>query len=192
MPGLAGYIDLRPGRPLPPDTASALTRFLLHERCYTVRELPAPRGGAAVAIEQGADERLSGAACRAGVAGAGFYGEFYGGRFGAAERGDEIAAILLDLYLEHGERLPQLLDGSFVALITDYRNGSTLLFNDHYASRPLFYAELDGRFYFSPELKGIAGMPGTRLSTDANAFAAFLLCGHLLGEQTFYREIRPA
>ena len=108
MPGLAGCSDL------PPDT-STLTRFLPHEPCYPVRELPAPPDGAAVPIEQRTGERLAGAACRAGVAGAGFNGEFYGGRFVAAERGDEIAA-----------RLPQVLDGSFVTLITDY--GRTLLF----------------------------------------------------------------
>jgi asparagine synthetase B (glutamine-hydrolysing) len=191
MPGLAGCIDLLPGRPLAPEIAPALTRGLLHEPYYTVKNIPAPPNAAAVAIEQGADERLSGAAVREGQASAGFYGEFYGAPFDSAERGDDVAKLLLDLYLQHGENLPRVLDGSFVAFVADFRTGTALLFNDHYASRPLFYGRFQDRLYFSPELKGVAGMPGAEPAVDPHAFANFLLCGHLLGEQTFYRDIRP-
>ncbi len=191
MPGIAGCIDLLPGRPLPPGIVPDLTRLLLHEPCYTTREIPSLPQAAAVAIEQGADERLTGVACRAGVAAVGFYGEFYGAPFDGAGTGTEVAALLLDLYLRHGDDLPRFLDGSFLVYIADFRTAATLICNDHYASRPLFYGRLQDRFYFSPELKGVAGMPGLDPVRDDGAFVNFLLCGHLLGEQTFYRDIFP-
>ena len=191
MPGLVGYLDLA-GRPLRDDLARLLTQPLLHESYYITQRVASLPNTLAMIVDTAVDQRLCGT-----VEGSdphvslGFYGEFYGQAFEGAKRDDEVAAVLLRLYLKHGEALPEHLDGSFLVYIADFRDNTILIFNDHYASRPLFYSVIDGRFCFSPELKGVAAVPEMDRTLDPDAFVEFLLSGHLLHEQTFYKHVRP-
>lgn len=118
-----------------------------------------------------------------------YYGEFFGPEFQSNESA-AIAAELIELYQAKGEALPQSLDGTFVVFLWNSRERRGILFNDHYASRPLCYAEQNGFLYFSPEPKGIAGLPGFRATTDESALVMILAQGHLLGGTTYYQEIK--
>ena len=192
MPGIAGSISLTPGLPLKPDILSRLTRSLMHEQCYSVQPIPCPEDSAAVIVNPGIDPLICGAShdAQTGVS-LGFYGEFHDPPIHAAESGDDIAQILLRKYLEFEDKFPLSLDGSYVIFVADRRRKKYLLFNDYYASRPVFYGMQGGRFYFSPEAKGVARMPGFDASVDHDALVTFLVCSSLVGDHTFYKKVKP-
>ena len=192
MPGIAGYISLTTGQPKPPKTLSLLTRSLLHEPCYTVQQIPCPDDSFAVIVNPGIDGLICGVAqdFELGVS-LGFYGEFYDAPFQAAISGDQVAGILLQKYLELDVEFPRSLDGSYVVFVADGRRKRFFLFNDYYASRPVFYGTQNGGFYFSPEAKGVARMPGFDAGVDEDALVAFLINGNPLAEQPFYKNVKP-
>jgi asparagine synthetase B (glutamine-hydrolysing) len=192
MPGIAGSISLVPDLPQQPGIVSRLTQSLMHEHCYSVQQIPCPQDGVAVIVNPGIDPLICGVSQDAGMGvSLGFYGEFHDPPCHAAQNGDEIAAILLRKYLQHEDRFPLSLDGSYVIFVADARRKKYLLFNDYYASRPVFYGIEDGRFYFSPEAKGVARMPGFNAAVDHDAMVTFLVCSSLVGEHTFYKNVKP-
>jgi asparagine synthase (glutamine-hydrolysing) len=192
MPGIAGYISLTTDIPQPHNVQSLLTRSLLHEPYYSVQHIPCPERSTAVIVNPEIDGLICGVAQDAGTgASLGFYGEFYDAPCQAAASGDDVARILLRKYLELDDKLPRSLDGSYVIFVADGRRRKFLLFNDYYASRPVFYGIQDGSFYFSPEAKGVARMPGFDAGVDEDALVAFLINGNPLAEQTFYKNVKP-
>jgi len=192
MPGITGYIDLAAGAPQIADVLAFMTRSLLHEPYYSVQRIPCPEGSVAAIVNPGIDGLLCGVAqdAETGVS-LGFCGEFYNPQCQSATTGDEVARILLRSYLELKDKFPRSLDGSYVIFIADGRRRKFLLFNDYYASRPVFYGMQGGRFYFSPEAKGVARMPGFDASVDEDALVAFLINGNPLAEKTFYKNVKP-
>lgn len=192
MPGIAGCIPLTNRQPQPPDVISQLTRSLLHESCYTVQRIACPAESVAVIVNPGIDNMICGAAQDAGTGvSLGFYGEFDDPQYQTAASGDDIAGILLRKYLALEDKFPLSLEGSYVIFVADGRRGKYLLFNDYYASRPVFHGMQDGVFYFSPEAKGVARMPGFDAGVDEDALVAFLVCSNPLAEQTFYKNVKP-
>jgi asparagine synthetase B (glutamine-hydrolysing) len=192
MPGIAGCIPLTPDVPELPDAMSRLTRSLMHETHYTVRQISCPEGSVAVIVNPEIDPLICGASqdAQTGVS-LGFYGEFHDPSCHAAASGNEVAAILLRRYLELEDKFPMSLDGSYVIFVADRRRKKYLLFNDYYASRPIFYGVHGGRFYFSPEAKGVARMPGFDAAVDHDAMVTFLVCSSLVGDHTFYKNVKP-
>jgi asparagine synthetase B (glutamine-hydrolysing) len=192
MPGIAGSICLKPDLPQPADVLSRLTRSLLHEPYYSVQQIPCPEDSVAVIVNPEIDGLICGVAQDAGTgASLGFYGEFYDAQCQAAASGDDVAQILLRKYLELDDEFPRSLDGSYVIFVADGRRKRFLLFNDYCASRPVFYGIQDGRFYFSPEAKGVARMPGFDASVDVDAQIALLACSYAIADHTFYRNVKP-
>ncbi len=192
MPGIAGCISLTPDLPEPPNVLSRLTQSLMHELSYSVQRIPCPENSTAVIVNPGIDPMICGVSqdAQSGVS-LGFYGEFHSPSCHAAVTGDEIAAILLRKYLQHEERFPFSLDGSYVIFVADRSRRKYLLFNDYYASRPVFYGFQGGRFYFSPEAKGVARMPGFDATVDHDAMVTFLVCSSLVSDHTFYKNVKP-
>jgi len=192
MPGIAGCISLLPDLPQQPGVLSCLTRSLMHEPYYSVQQIPCPPESVAVIVDPAIDPLICGVShdARTGIS-LGFYGEFHDPPFRAAASGEDVAAILLRKYLELEDKFPLSLDGSYVVFVADGRRRKYLLFNDFYGSRPAFYGIQGGRFYFSPEAKGVARMPGFDTSVDEDAFVAFLVGSSLVGERTFFKNVKP-
>jgi asparagine synthase/glutamine amidotransferase-like protein len=188
MPGLLGCIGLH-DRPAP-DALAGLGRMLLHEPCYVTWELETDRA-VLIGVYPPVSDALSGS-CQdrdSGVA-VGYYGEFYGQPFDSLTTGEGVARALAGLYERHGTGLPAVLDGSFTVFVRDRDRDLTCIFNDHYGSRPVFYAPQNGRVYFSPEPKAIAAAPGLPTTVDSAALVSLLVNGQLLRDQSLHREIR--
>lgn len=192
MPGIAGCIALSHDLPVSSDIILQLTRPLLHEPCYTVQRIACPENSAAVVVNPGIDGMIcgTGADATTGVS-LGFYGEFHDPVFQAAASGEEIAKILLREYQKREDRFPSSLDGSYVIFVADGRRKKYLLFNDYYASRPVFYGMQNGVLYFSPEAKGVARAPGFDASVDEDALVSFLVCSNPVAEQTLFKNVKP-
>ncbi|MCF6217834.1 MAG: asparagine synthetase B family protein [Gammaproteobacteria bacterium] len=119
-----------------------------------------------------------------------YYGEFYGGRFSQLGDGEAIAQHLLDMYFSQGESFVDGLNGSFLIFIENLKDNISLIFNDHYASRPLFFSIKGERIFISPEVKAIYGLPFISSEVDKSAVISFLVNGHVLNDQTYFSNIK--
>jgi len=192
MPGITGYISLRLDAVVPPQNVSYLLPPLIHEESYKVSHLSGTRFCSVAAVDPGIDDCLCGVARdpKTGI-GVAFYGEFYDQQFRSARDGREIAEVLIREYLEDGDKLSWRLDGSYTVFVNDPRTETCILFNDFCGSRPLFYATDKDILYFSPEAKGIAAVPGFDTTVDVDAQVAMLVCSNLIGDHSFYRNVKP-
>src|SRR4051794_10960681 len=188
MPGLLACIGVE-GRP-PPDALADLAPMLRHEPGYVTWELEA-HNARLIGVYPPLAQALSGSFHDrdSGIA-VGYYGEFYGQPLDSLTTPEGVARALAVLYERHGTGLPAALAGSFVVFISDRDRDLTCVFNDHYASRPVFYAQQNGRLYLSPEPRAIAAAPGVRTTVDSAALVSLLVNGHLLGNQSLHSEIR--
>jgi hypothetical protein len=86
--------------------------------------------------------------------------------------GREAARLLIDAYLEQGDRIdpPQ---GCFSAALWDPRGRELMLVNDRYARRPVWTAWIDGAFVAVAELKGLIAA-GLEPRIEAQGWAEFL------------------
>src|SRR5688572_343765 len=68
--------------------------------------------------------------------------------------------ILPHLWEEHGERLPEHVDGMFAVAVWDSRQRVGLLARDRMGKKPLYYWQHNGALYFASELKALLAVPG--------------------------------
>ena len=99
--------------------------------------------------------------------------------------------VLVHLYEEEGERLPELLNGMFAFAIWDSRERKLFLARDCMGEKPLYYTEsIPGlRFCFSSELKAMTAVPGFAADVEPRSVADFLAFGYVPDPATIFRNI---
>ncbi len=99
--------------------------------------------------------------------------------------------VLVHLYEEVGERLPEYLNGMFAFAIWDARREELFLARDRLGKKPLYYSESipGARLAFASELKALAAMPGFDRPVNERAVADFLALGYVPDPDTIYRGV---
>ncbi len=97
---------------------------------------------------------------------------------------------VLEAYLAAGDTFPAHLNGTFVAAVWDTRVETLLVANDRLGLYPLYYADLPGAFAFAPKVHAILSDPRFVRRIDPVAVAEYLRFQHLMGERTFFENIR--
>ena len=120
------------------------------------------------------------------------FGEVYallGEGLSLSEYRDREAALLHELYLQHGHGLQKILDGDFVALVFDGPRGQLNIYNSRYQATRLYYY-LDGRlFAFASSLSTLLdNLPDTPALREPSV-AAFLDTGFTKTERTQLENI---
>lgn len=100
---------------------------------------------------------------------------------------DDLAAWLLELFLDQGERFVASLRGSFQIAI--HHRGSTYLYVDPVASRRLFYARQRDALLFSPEVEPLMALLG-RGEVDAANLVQFLVTGRFFAGESPLLAVR--
>lgn len=128
-----------------------------------------------------------------------FNGEIYNYRElrrGLAARGHRFRTesdteVLVHLYEEEGERLPELLNGMFAFAIWDSRRRELFLARDRMGKKPLYYCSgaAPTDFAFASELKALAAIPGFRTAVSARAFADFLALGYVPEPDCIFQSV---
>jgi asparagine synthase (glutamine-hydrolysing) len=109
---------------------------------------------------------------------------------GVSFRGHSDTEVLLNLYLAEGEAMLSSLNGIFAFALWDSRKQALLIARDALGVKPLYYAELNGRFAFASEIKALLQLVPEARELDVTAlhrYLSFLWCP---GEGTPLKEVR--
>lgn len=97
---------------------------------------------------------------------------------------------ILPLYLEHGPKAVELLDGMFGLAIWDNRTRTLLLARDRAGEKPLFFAEAGGEVLFASELQCLLRHPEIPRGLDRTAIDEYLTLGYIPEPRTAFAAIR--
>ena len=99
--------------------------------------------------------------------------------------------VLVHLYEEVGERLPEFLNGMFAFAIWDGPRQKLFLARDRFGKKPLYYScHVPGiRFCFASELSALEALPGFERSINEQAVADFLALSYVPDPETIYRNV---
>lgn len=100
------------------------------------------------------------------------------------------AEFLLYWYEARGPEGLGELNGSFVLAIWDSRTQTVTLANDRYGLRPLYYAQRADCLLFGSEIKALLADLQLSKEVDPRAVTDFFAFEMLLGDKTFFSEIR--
>lgn len=103
---------------------------------------------------------------------------------------DSDVELLLHWYEARGIEGLCEIDGSFGMAIWDSRTQTVTLINDRYGLRPLYYAQRAGCLLFGSEVKALLADPLLSKKIDFHAVADFFAFELLLGDKTFFSEVR--
>jgi asparagine synthase (glutamine-hydrolysing) len=99
--------------------------------------------------------------------------------------------VLVHLYEDVGERLPEYLRGMFALAIWDRGRRELFLARDRFGEKPLYYATgLGGlQLCFASELKALSAIPGFRHEIDGTSVADYLALGYIPDPKTIYTGV---
>jgi asparagine synthase (glutamine-hydrolysing) len=102
-------------------------------------------------------------------------------------RGD--TEVLLALWRQYGEAMPEKLTGMFAFAIHDARKGKLFLARDRLGQKPLWYAMLPDRIVFASEAKALTAHPSVRREVNPQAVAFYLTLGYVPAPMSIWRGI---
>jgi asparagine synthase (glutamine-hydrolysing) len=103
--------------------------------------------------------------------------------------GAATGATIIQMYERDGEQMLEQLNGLFCGLLIDKRRKKTLLFNDRYGIRRIYYHESGGNFYFASEAKALLRILPELREFNPEGVADYLSFGCTLDWKTLFRGI---
>ena len=82
--------------------------------------------------------------------------------------------VIVHAYEEYEEKCVELLNGDFAFAIYDVKKKSLFLARDRLGIKPLYYAAIDGHFYFASEIKAILASPELKRNVNVQALNYYL------------------
>lgn len=97
--------------------------------------------------------------------------------------------VILNAYLEYGDRFIDYIDGMFAIAILDEREGTLKLFRDRAGIKPLYYYMEGNDFAFASELKAFyAAQKELRWDIDFTALYDYLFYGYIPEPKSLYKN----
>lgn len=95
----------------------------------------------------------------------------------------------LNSYKESGINFVKKLNGIFTIIIFSPQENKIIILNDRYGFRPFYYYKIDRRLIFASEIKPLLQYDRLRKEIDEKALYYILRFGHLLGNETLFRNV---
>lgn len=96
---------------------------------------------------------------------------------------------IIHAYEQWGADFVTRLRGMFAFCIYDSKKEEAVIARDRLGIKPLFYAEYDGRFVFSSEIKSIISDRGFKREIDREALSSYFMFSYIPAPLTIYRGI---
>ncbi len=103
---------------------------------------------------------------------------------------DSDTEVLLQHYANHKIEALQDLDGMFAFALWDASQDQLLLVRDRIGIKPLYYAENNGVFAFSSEIRSLLLLPWVDARLDNSSIATYLTFGKVAAPKTLYCGIK--
>jgi asparagine synthase (glutamine-hydrolysing) len=182
MPGIIGIISPSPAEEFS-QSATAMVGCMSRESFYLSGTYFAPELGAYagfVGFQESRDGIFSNQSDTLCLV---FAGEcFFGTQIASGE-------TLIQMYEREGEKMFENLNGLFCGLLIDKERKKTIVFNDRYGMRRVYFHETRGRFYFASEAKALLRVLPELRAFDSEAVADYLALGCPLDWKTLFRGI---
>ena len=107
-----------------------------------------------------------------------------------SDKNFELGNLLISILLKGHENDFLKVQGNYNIAIYDPTDHRLLVFNDIFGPRKLYYSLKKKTFIFSPEMKGICAVDYASQNIDWKSVADFLNFGYVLGEKTFFDDIK--
>lgn len=98
--------------------------------------------------------------------------------------------VLLHGYDAFGPDIVRRLRGMYAFAIWDPRRQGVFLARDPFGIKPLYYADVGGRFLAASQVKALLQLDSVPRATDPAAEVSFLLLGYIVEPHTLNRHIR--
>lgn len=98
--------------------------------------------------------------------------------------------VIVNAYKEWGTDCLEKLNGMFAFGIYDEKEGILFLARDRGGEKPLYYANYDGRFAFSSELKALLKDENLPREIELRALNFYLTFGYIPGELCIYKAVK--
>jgi asparagine synthase (glutamine-hydrolysing) len=96
--------------------------------------------------------------------------------------------VLLKLYMRHGERCLQKLNGFFALCIYDKQTQALFLARDRFGVKPLLYLSDEDKFIFASEMKSLLQY-GIEKNIDNSALCLFLQLNYIPAPKTIFKGV---
>ncbi len=98
--------------------------------------------------------------------------------------------VIVHCYEQYGEECVKYFRGMFAFAIWDKRHKKLMLARDRVGKKPLFYAEVDGKFLFASELQAFFKLPWIPREVDHQAIDLYLSYGYIPAPFTAFKGIK--
>ena len=98
--------------------------------------------------------------------------------------------VILAAWQHWGESCLERLRGMFAFALWDSRTRSLFLARDRVGIKPLYYAEVDGVFYFASEIGALLEAPGFQRRLNPRALPLYLSFRYTPGEETLFEGVK--
>ncbi len=199
MCGIAGVLYADPTRPADPEVLRAMGRSIAHRGPDGEGFLAEPGVGLvhrrlAIIDLSGGGQPLGNEDGSVQVV---FNGEIYNFqelRAGLEARGHcfrthSDTEVLVHLYEEDGERLPERLRGMFTFALWDRPRRRLLLARDRLGIKPLYFYRDAEKLVFGSEVKAVLAHPGVGRAVDVEALEDYLTYGMVPGARSIFRAV---
>lgn len=200
MCGIVGIFRLRDKSPVNPDLLKAMNDSLFHRGPDEEGALLRPGVGLAmrrlsIIDRSGGHQPLSNEDGSFWIV---FNGEIY--NFAEIRRKLEASGhrfvtssdteVIVHAYEEFGEQCLHLFNGMFAFALWDAKTGELFIARDRLGVKPLYYAEIDGTFFFASEIKALMTVPGLDCIINPEALDDVLTYRHVQAPRTIFKAIR--
>jgi asparagine synthase (glutamine-hydrolysing) len=97
--------------------------------------------------------------------------------------------VLLELYKFYGKDCLNQLNGFWAFAIYNHKEQSLFVARDRYGIKPLYYALVDGYFYFGSEMKAIMPLPFKK-HLDKEALNLYFQLNYIPGPLSIFSEVK--
>lgn len=97
--------------------------------------------------------------------------------------------VILRGHMQWGDDCISRLQGMFAYALWDSQERRLVLARDRLGIKPLFYTQIDSRFYFASELKSLTLLPGFNKTLDPKAIEQYFCLGYIADPQSIYQQV---
>ena len=200
MCGISGIYYSDQGRSIEPQLLDKITDVMFHRGpdgrgTYIDRNLGLGHRRLSIIDIEGGKQPMSD---NAGLVWIAFNGEIYNFKDlkqdllqkGYLFKTESDTEVIINSYLEYGEKCIQEFNGMFAFAIWDKRIQKLFIARDRLGIKPCYYYQDNEKFVFASEIKAILEHPDIEKIPDINSIVEYMSLRYTLDENTLFRNIK--